>query len=78
MTDYRMKERTITILRLANRPMMVRELLPAIILGGQKEKAVKSSICDALRKLESEGQVRLVDQVFLKGGSWVQRWEAVQ
>lgn len=78
MTDYRTKDRAEAIIRLADKPVMIRELIPAMMIGGQDRKHLSSRLAEVLRELEAEGKIRLVDQVFLKSGSWVQRWEAVQ
>lgn len=71
------KLRTLMVLRLAGRPLTVRQLMPAIRTD-EEDRTLQKSIAHALKELQQEGKVRQTRDVFLKPGTWAKEWEAVR
>lgn len=72
------KKRVLAVMRLANRPLTVREMTPALLTDEKLEKTLQGSINKVLHDLEAEGKVRKVGDVFMKPGTWAIQWEAVR
>lgn len=72
------KRRVLTIMQLANRPLTVREMTPALLTDEKLEKTLQGSINKVLHDLEADGKVRKVGDVFLKSGTWAAQWEAIR
>ena len=73
----RVKARVLAVLRLANRPLMVQEMMSAIKIN-ENDATLHKSIAHALYELQKEGKVRQTRDVFLKSGTWAKEWEAVR
>lgn len=73
----RVKDRTLAVLRLANRPLIVQEMMSAIRIN-ENDATLHKSIAHALYELQQEGKVRHTRDVFLKSGVWAKEWEAVR
>ena len=78
MTSKLTEQRVLALMRIAGRPMLIRDMIPVIMTNEESEEQVRNRINNILRKLCAEGKVRKVDQAFLKSGTWAWRWEAVQ